>query len=99
VQVTLCNFTEDVGSPMHPQTLFKVGVGLARFNRHLNGGATSASPTAAFDIGGGLDIKLAPFISLRRELRDFNSGGLGLQTPVAGRQNNLFATVGLAFRF
>jgi hypothetical protein len=76
-----------------------VGAGLARFNRHLIGGATSASTTAAFDIGGGLDIKLAPLISLRGELRDFNSGGLGLQTLVAGRQNNLFATVGLAFRF
>jgi len=84
---------------MHPQAFFKVGVGLTRFNRHINGGATSASPTAAFDIGGGLDIKLASFISLRRELRDVNSGGLGLQTSVAGRQNNVFATIGLAFRF
>ena len=84
---------------MHPQAFFKVGIGLARFNRHLIGGGTSASTTAAFDIGGGLDIKLASFISLRRELRDVNSGGLGLQTPVAGRQNNLFATIGLAFRF
>ena len=84
---------------MHPQALFKVGLGLARFNRHLNGGATGARPTAAFDIGGGLDIKLASFISLCGELRDFDSGGLALQTPVAGRQNNLFATVGMAFRF
>jgi hypothetical protein len=84
---------------MHPQAFFKVGVGLTRFNRHINGGATSASPTAAFDIGGGLDIKLAPFISLRRELRDFNSGGLGLQTPVAGRQNNLFCDGWTGFRF
>jgi hypothetical protein len=87
-------------APSFPVTAYlAVGVGLARFNRHLNGGATSASTTAAFDIGGGLDIKLAPFISMRGELRDFNSGGLGLQTLVAGRQNNLFATAGLAFRF
>jgi opacity protein-like surface antigen len=87
-------------APSFPVTPYlAVGVGLARFNRRLNGGATSANTTAAFDIGGGLDIKLARFISLRGELRDFNSGGLGLQTLVGGRQNNLFATVGLALRF
>jgi len=86
--------------PSFPVTPYiAIGVGLAHFNRHLNGGATSSNTTAAFDVGAGLDIRMAPFISLRGELRDFNSGGLGLQTLVSGRQNNLFATVGLALRF
>jgi hypothetical protein len=75
------------------------GIGYGRFNQQLFTGGTSANGSAAFDIGGGLDLKILPHVSLRGELRDFNSGGVGLQTLVFGRQNNLFATVGLAIRF
>jgi hypothetical protein len=32
-------------------------------------------------------------------VRDFNSGGLGLETLALGRQNNLFVTFGIAVRF
>lgn len=75
------------------------GIGYARFNSTLLSGATSANGSAAFDIGGGLDLKILPFISIRGEIRDFNSGGLGLETLAFGRQNNLFLTIGLAVRF
>lgn len=78
---------------------FAVGLGYGRFNRQLLNGGTSANNTFAFDVGGGLDVHIAPAVSLRAELRDFNSGGLGLETLLLGRQNNLFATAGLAFRF
>lgn len=75
------------------------GVGLGQFNRQLFNGTHTTDATFAFDVGGGLDIKVLPYISLRGEIRDFNSGGLGPQTLLFGRQNNIFGTVGIAVRF
>ena len=75
------------------------GVGYARFNRQLFNGGTSANSSFAFDVAGGLDINITSHLGLRGELRDFNSGGLGLETVLFGRQNNLFATAGLVLRF
>jgi hypothetical protein len=75
------------------------GLGYARFNRTLFNGGTSAQSSFAVDIGGGLDFKVLPFVSFRGEIRDFNSGGLDIASLAFGRQNNLFATVGLAVRF
>jgi hypothetical protein len=75
------------------------GLGYGRFNRQFTDGTSSAQGTFAADIGGGLDLKVLPFISLRAEVRDFNSGGLGLESLALGRQNNLFVTAGLALRF
>lgn len=73
------------------------GVGLAHF-RDTNTGSTSNN--TAFDYGAGLDWKLAPFISLRGELRDINSGVPGLGFPIIGnRQQNVMATVGVALHF
>ena len=75
------------------------GLGYGRFNRQLFSGVTRVNNTFALDIGGGLDVKILPHVSLRGELRDFNSGGVEFQSLAFGRQNNLFATVGLAVRF
>lgn len=75
------------------------GLGYGHFNRKLYGGGTSSDSTLAFDIGGGLDLKILPHVTLRGEIRDFNSGGIGIESVGFGRQNNLFATVGLAVRF
>ncbi len=79
------------------------GLGYARFNKTLLGGGTTSNGTMAFDIGGGLDMKILPHISLRGEIRDFNSGGLDLPSLVTtfatGRQNNIFVTAGIAVRF
>lgn len=75
------------------------GLGYARFNREAFNGPTSANSTFAFDIGGGLDLKILPIVGLRAEVRDFNSGGIGLETLALGRQNNLFVTAGIALRF
>ena len=83
-----------------------VGGGYARFNRHFTNGTTSANSTAALDFGGGLDIKIAPFIGLRGELRDFYTGDPGLLStlgPVATllpqKQHNVVATAGIVVRF
>ena len=53
--------------------------------------------TAAFDIGGGVEIKLPfPWIRLRGEIRDFISGNPSLNAPLAGKQHNVFAGVGIS---
>ncbi len=75
------------------------GLCYGRFNKKLYGGGTSADSTLALDIGGGLDLHVLPFVSIRGEVRDFNSGGVGIESVAFGRQNNLFATIGLAVRF
>ena len=79
------------------------GLGYGRFNKNLIGGGTATDDTVAFDIGGGLDLKVLPYISLRGEIRDFNSGGLNLpslaQNLATSRQNNLFITAGVAVKW
>ena len=78
---------------------FAVGGGLARFNRSLSGGGTSATNSAAVDFGGGLDLKVLPHISLRAEVRDYYSGSPGLDPLFLQRQNNLVVTGGIGVRF
>ena len=74
-----------------------VGVGLAHFH---NTDTDQGSYENVVDYGAGVDWKLAPFISLRGELRDFNSGVPRLGFPNPGsRQQNVMATVGLALHF
>jgi outer membrane protein with beta-barrel domain len=83
--------------PLSPYV--SAGLGYGRFNRQLFNGTSSSDSTFAFDIGGGLDLKFLPLVGLRAEVRDFNSGGAGLQTLVLGRQNNIFVTAGITLRF
>ncbi len=82
---------------------FMAGVGVAHFsaNGTLSGSSVDKSSTSpAVDFGGGLDMKVFPFVSIRGELRNVNSGGLGFVLPLeTGRQNNIMATGGLVFRF
>jgi hypothetical protein len=74
-----------------------VGVGLARFHDRNTGDASYAS---VIDYGAGLDWKLAPFLSVRTELRDYNSGAPDLAYPLPfGRQQNVMATIGVVARF
>ena len=83
------------------------GGGLAHFNRSASetpSGASSSINKALFDIGGGLDLKIAPFVSVRAEVRDFYSGSPELTiNQVTGtfnqRQHNILGTAGLVLRF
>jgi hypothetical protein len=82
------------------------GVGYGRFNKTLISGENTSNSTMAFNIGGGLDMKILPHISLRGEIRDFNSGGLDLpgvpsflSSAATGRLNNLFITAGISLKF
>lgn len=82
------------------------GVGYARFNssdtlvnNQPNPGDRSAN-RAVFDYGGGIDIKVLPFISVRGEVRDFVSGNPRLNSEFIGnRQHNLLVSGGIVFRF
>jgi hypothetical protein len=82
------------------------GGGYARFNQSdllINGqpnGGDQASNTFVYDYGGGIELKIFPFISLRGEVRDFVSGNPGFNFPVSGgKQHNLIPAAGLVIRF
>ena len=82
---------------------FAAGGGLAHYSansglRLLSG--TDTTNTNVFDYGGGLDVKVAPYLSVRGEVRDFYSGGLGFNLGnFDQRQHNIVTTGGLVFRF
>lgn len=79
------------------------GIGVA----HFHSASTSASENDfAGDIGGGLDVKVFPHVSLRGEVRDFitstpelNLGLLGQLTSLSGTTNNVVASGGVVIRF
>jgi len=78
------------------------GIGVARYHNSAN--ATfpdSTSTKAVFDLGGGIDWKIAPFVSVRGELRDFYSGlpDIAAASSLSGRQHNIVPQVGLVLRF
>jgi hypothetical protein len=79
------------------------GVGVARFHNGATALTSDQTNTkAVFDIGGGLDFKIAPFFSARAEVRDFYSGLPSFDLVsggLSGRQNNVVPQIGLVFRF
>lgn len=93
------------GAPISPY--IATGGGLAHFNRSASQTPTGASSTVnkgVWDIGGGLDMKVAPILGLRLEVRDFYSGSPELRlSQVTGtfneRQHNIVGTVGVVLRF
>jgi len=79
------------------------GIGLARLNPGdtTNGGGSLGSQiVGAYSLGGGVDVKAAPFISLRGEVRDYTISKLGFDIDLLKkRQHNLFVTAGVVLRF
>lgn len=78
------------------------GIGVARYHNAANINFSDQTSTkAVFDIGGGIDWKIAPFLSARGELRDFYSGlpDLASASGLSGRQHNVVPQVGLVLRF
>lgn len=77
------------------------GIGVAHFNASNSGGSET---DFAADIGGGLDIKVFPHVSLRGEVRDFitDTPGLGVLNLIqnfTGKTNNVVASGGVVLRF
>jgi|SRR5436853_1110453 len=81
------------------------GVGFARFSgsgsRQDGQPNTSSggSTTGVFNFGGGLDMKVAPFISVRGEIRDYISGNPEFNLSVSGKQHSVMFAGGVVLRF
>ncbi|HYE23883.1 MAG TPA: hypothetical protein VEG32_01665 [Clostridia bacterium] len=77
-----------------------VGGGFARYKvtSGIEDGRTSN--VGVWDFGGGIDMKIAPFFSVRGEVRDFYTGDPDLRVSSgSGRQHNIVPQAGLVFRF
>jgi opacity protein-like surface antigen len=92
------------GSPLSPYAV--AGIGYAHFSSSstlVNGQPNPASHGAShgvFDFGGGVDMRLVPFVSLRGEIRDFVSGSPNFNVQViGGRQQNVTVAGGVVLRF
>jgi opacity protein-like surface antigen len=77
------------------------GIGLAHFSASNSGGSEN---DFAADIGGGVDVKVFPHVSLRGEVRDFITdtpgfGTLDLIQNFTGKTNNVVASGGIVLRF
>ena len=91
-------------SPFSPYAV--AGAGLAHFESSstLVGGQSNpgsrGSTHGVFDFGGGVDMRLIPFVSLRGEVRDFVLGSPNFNVQViGGRQNNITVAGGIVLRF
>jgi hypothetical protein len=81
---------------------FSFGVGYARFSQNVSGATADLVDTSSVvGTAVGADIKVAPFVSLRGEFRDFYAGrpALTLPLPGAGRQHNIIGSAGIVLRF
>ena len=91
------------GAPYSPYMF--AGLGYARFSEsdaRIGGAANTTRGTnrAAFDFGGGVDVKVLPYLSLRGEVRDFVSGNPQFNLDVIGnRQHNVLLSGGVVLRF
>lgn len=90
------------GFPISPY--LAIGGGWARFHKSAalasSTGTSQNTHSGVFDIGGGVDIKAAPFLAFRAEVRDFYSGSLfPTIVDLSQRQHNLFAGAGVVVRF
>lgn len=90
------------GAPLVPfQPYVVAGVGFAHYNvPNATIFGNNSSNKAAFEVGGGVDMKVAPFFSIRGEVRDFISGTPDIAAITqSGKQHNVVPQVGLVFRF
>src|SRR3954470_15678670 len=82
-------------SPVSP--FFTLGFGVARYSPQNS----TADPTTTnvVQFGGGTDFNIAPFLSLRTEVRDYFTGPPRLGSTFTRRQHNITAMGGLVVRF
>ncbi len=84
-----------------------LGYGLAHFSaggtfRAI--GLSGSSNSGVADFGGGIDLKIAPYVSLRGEARDYFTAGLSDLIPISipgftGTQHNVITSAGIVVRF
>ncbi len=82
------------------------GAGYARFNSNellLNGNQNTGDTGVnrfVVNYGGGVEVRVLPFLSLRGEARDYYSGSPNFNvTLLEDGQHNLFVTGGVVIRF
>ena len=82
------------------------GVGYAHFNESttsvddLPNTGDRGTNRAVLNFGGGLDVRVFPYVSLRGEVRDFYSGTPQFNSELIGdRQHNFLVSAGVVFRF
>jgi len=91
-------------SPLSPYAVLGAGIG------HFNSSSTlvSGQPNPAsrgttafvYDVGGGVDVRVIPFVALRGEIRDLISGNPKFVVPVSGdHQHNVLFAGGVVLRF
>lgn len=91
-------------SPATPYLVAGVGVGHFGSSATLSNGQANPVSTGAtklvYDIGGGVDLRLIPFVALRGEVRDLISGNPNFSVPVTGsHQHNVLFAGGVVLRF
>ncbi len=88
-------------APEFPISPYVVGgVGFAHYRTTTSSAFSASNNKAIYEIGGGLDMKVAPFFSVRGEVRDFIGGVPNFATLTdAGHQHNIVPQLGLVFRF
>ena len=82
------------------------GAGYAHFNEsttsvdNLPNTGDRGTNRAVVNFGGGLDVRVFPFVSLRGEVRDFYSGTPAFNAELLeDRQHNFLVSAGVVFRF
>jgi hypothetical protein len=93
------------GFPVSPWVALGGGVAHFRANSALAGTTSGqTSNSSVVDFGAGVDMKVAPFVSVRAQARDYYSENLrsAIASPLrieSGRQHNIVASAGLVLRF
>jgi hypothetical protein len=85
------------GLPISP--FLTLGAGVAHFNQtgvFSNTPGNRSTNSALLQLGGGLDLKIAPFFSVRGEVRDYYTGSADSGNA---RQHNVLAGAGIVLRF
>jgi len=88
-----------ISPPLSPiQPYFTVGGGWARYSPE-SGSGLAENTTNVFEFGAGSDFRLAPFLGLRTEVRDYYTGAPNIAVGFTQRQHNVTAMAGLVLRF
>lgn len=89
-----------ISPPLSPvQPYFTVGYGWARYSPESSSSGLRENTTDVFQFGAGSDFRVAPFFSLRTEVRDYYTGAPNIAIGFTERQHNITAMGGFVLRF
>jgi hypothetical protein len=88
-----------LGALLPVSPFITAGLGVAHFRTSSGASTTSSQNNGVVQFGGGLDLKIAPFVGIRGEVRDYYSALPFFSSGFAGRQHNVLAGAGIVLRF